>query len=109
MDAFIDLPYGAPGDRFLLSALVGHIRSTGRDYIIQGQQHCTFDEHTKPQSLDMWLRSECTSRRDTCQAVNELVDALVATGLVEVVEGLTCPDSGRRVKGLRLADPIRRK
>jgi hypothetical protein len=104
MDAFIELPYGAPADRFLLSELVGHIRSTGRDYIIQGQQHCAFDEHTKPQSLDRWLRSECTTRPDTCQAINQVVDALEATGVFEVVKRLPCPDSGRSCKGLRLVD-----
>jgi len=105
MDPFIELPYGEPRAGFHVSQLITHIRSTGRDYIIQGQQHCTSDEHTKPQSLDMWLRRECAGRPDTCQAVNQVVDALVATGRFEVVKGLACPNSGRRVKGLRLVGP----
>jgi hypothetical protein len=104
MHPFIKLPYGEPGAGFEVSQLISHIRSTGRDYIIQGQRHCTFHEHTKPHSLDMWLRTECTTRRETCQAVNSVVDELVASGLFEIVESLPCPDSGRLCKGLRLVD-----
>ena len=104
MDTFIELP---PGAGFRVSELVTHIRSTGRDYIIQGQQHCALDAHTKPQSLDVWLRRRFTGRHDTAQAVNQVVDALVATGQFEIVERLPCPESGRLVKGLRLLDPPR--
>jgi hypothetical protein len=101
LDQFIALPHGGPGAGFPLSALVAHIRSTGRDYIIQGQQNCTLQEHTKPSSLDAWLRQNYTGREDTRQAVNRVVKALVATGYFEV-DRLPCPDSGRRCKGLRL-------
>jgi hypothetical protein len=104
MDPLIKLPYGGPGAGFHASELVSHIRSTGRDYIVQGQQHCIFDEHTKPQSLDVWLRTKCAGRADTCQAVNQVVEALVATGLFEVVKKLPCPDSGSLCKGLRLVE-----
>ena len=104
MDPFIKLPYGGPGAGFRVYELVNHIRSTGRDYIIQGQQHCALDVHTKPHSLDVWLRAGFTTRHNTAQAVNEVMGALVATGRFEVVWGLPCPDSGRPVKGLRLLD-----
>ena len=105
MDAFIELPYGGPGAGFLVSELVSHIRSTGRDYIIQGQQECTLDSHTKPQSLDVWLRTRFATKPDAKQADNKVVEALVATGLFQVVKRLPCPDSGRRCKALRLDDP----
>lgn len=102
MDTFIKLPYGGPGAGFLVSELVSHIRSTGRDYIIQAQQNCTLENHTKPHSLDVWLRTRYARYKDRKQAVNEVVAALVATGFFEVAYGLTCPDSGGPVKGLRL-------
>ena len=105
MDTFIKPRYGGPGARFPVSDLVDHIRSTGRDYIIQGQQKSTLAKHTKPHSLDVWLRRRFPSRQDTKLADNEVVHALVATGLFQVVKGLRCPDSGRRCKGLRLVNP----
>ena len=104
MDTFIRLPYGGPKAGFYVSELVNHIRSTGRDYIIQGQQNCALESHTKPRSLDVWLRKRFTSRKDTKQAVNQVVQALIATGRFEVAY-LPCPDSGRRCKGLRLLSP----
>ena len=104
MDTFIKLPYGGAGAGFRVSELVSYVRSTGRDYIIQAQQNATLAKHTKPHSLDVWLRTQHASNPDTKQAVNQVVDALVATGRFEVVWGLPCPDSGRPVKGLRLLD-----
>ena len=101
LDQFIELPHGGPGAGFRVSALAAHIRSTGRDYIIQGQQHCALQGHTKPNSLDVWLRQNCTGQKDTKQAVNKVIEVLVATGYFEVAR-LLCPDSGRRCKGLRL-------
>ena len=109
MDTFIELPHGGPGAGVHVSELVSHIRGTGRDYIIQGQQKCTLDDHTKPQSLDVWLRTRFTTRRDTKQADNALVEALVATGLFELVRALRCPETGRLCKGLRLVDACDRE
>lgn len=101
MDTFIQLPHGGKGAGFYVSQLIAHIRSTGRDYIIQGQQHVTRKNHTKPQSLDVWLRQNFTSRIDVAQAVNEVIDRLVLTGLF--TEGkFNCPDSGESCKGIKL-------
>ena len=101
MDTFIRLPYGGKGAGFYVSQLVAHIRSTGRDYIIQGQQKCVLKRHTKPHSLDMWLRKGFTNRQDTKQADNQVVQALVLTGLF--TEGIfICPDSGNLGKGIKL-------
>ena len=94
----INLPYGGAFDEH---DLVAHVRASGRDYIIQGQQAVSFDEHTKPQSLDYWLR-QFGNNPNTKQAENSVLDALVATGLFEVIFDLVCPDSGKRCKGLRL-------
>jgi hypothetical protein len=105
MDTFVKLPYGGPGAGFGVSELVDHIRSTGRDYIIQGQQQVTLANHTKPHSLDAWLRIHYARNPDVKQAVNQVVADLVATGQFEVDLRLPCPDSGRLVKGLRLLDP----
>lgn len=105
MHTFIELSDGGRGAGFPVSELVAHIQRSGRDYIIQGQQKCTLANHTKPHSLDVWLRTRFTTRQDTKQADNAVVRALVATGLFEVAYGLICPDTGRPVKGLRLVDP----
>lgn len=94
----IHLSYGGQFDE---QALVNHIRDRGRDYIVQGQQACTLEDHTKPNSLDYWLR-QIAPNSDTKQADNTVVSQLVETGLFEVADGLKCPDSGRLCKGVRL-------
>ena len=44
-------------------------------------------------------------RKDTKQAVNQVVEALIATGHFEIAY-LPCPDSGRRCKALRLPSTV---
>lgn len=105
MSTVIKLPHGGKGAGFDVSQLKAHIRSTGRDYIIQGQQHCRLENHTKPHSLDVWLRKGFTNNKNTAQAVNQVIQALVDTEQFEEVDNLLCPDSGRRAKGLRLLNP----
>jgi hypothetical protein len=107
MDTFIKLPYGGPGAGFYVSELVDHIRSTGRDYIVQGGQNVTLAKHTKPNSLDVWLRTRFVTNADTRQTARAVMEALEATGRFRIAYGLRCPDSGRFVKGLRLLDPPR--
>ncbi len=94
----IDLPYGGEFDEH---DLVAYIRASGRDYIIQGQQAVSRDEHKKPKSLDYWLR-QFGNNPNTKQAENSVLDALVSTGLFKIINKLMCPDSGLRCKGLRL-------
>ena len=105
MDTFIKLPYGGPGAGFRVSELVSHVRSTGRAYIIQGGQNVTLAKHTKPNSLDWWLRTRFATNPDTRQTARAVMNALEATGRFRKVGGLRCPDSGRSVKGLRLLAP----
>ncbi len=96
----IQLPYG---DQFDKHRLIAYIRSSGRNYIIQGQQAASLVAHTKPQSLDFWLR-QFSKNPNTKQAVNSVIDSLVATGLFRFVRDLECPDSGRSCKGIQLAE-----
>lgn len=95
----ITLPYGG---QFNERDLVKHIRASGRNYIIQGQQTVAEADHTKPSSLDYWLR-QFAHNRDTKQAEASVIDALVNTGLFVSVKRLRCPDSGIDCKGLKLA------
>ena len=98
----IRLPHGGRNAQFDEQELVHHLRTGLRDYIIQGQKNCRLENHKKKQSLDYWLRSNFAKNPDTKQAVNDVVDDLVATGLFEVDKKLQCPDSGYKCKGLRL-------
>jgi hypothetical protein len=95
-------PTGGSGAQFNEQELVGHLKAHFRDYIIQGQQNCSLLKHTKPNSLDYWLRTNFAKEPDTKQAVNEVIDQLVATGKFAIIYGLACPDSGRPCKGLKL-------
>ncbi|MGO9529568.1 MAG: hypothetical protein ACLP3B_00145, partial [Syntrophobacteraceae bacterium] len=82
----IYLPHGG-GGKFDACELVKHIRASGRDYIIQGQQTASLVKHTKPHSLDYWLR-QFAKCHDTKQAVNSVCEDLVATGLFKVSDDL---------------------
>ncbi|HEX9884256.1 MAG TPA: hypothetical protein VGA79_09845 [Desulfobaccales bacterium] len=96
----ITLPYG--NNEFNSEDLKEYIIGTGRNFIIQGQVACRREGHPKPSSLDCWLRDNYARNPDTKQAVNEVIEALIDTG--EFEEGrFICPDSGRRVKGIRIA------
>jgi hypothetical protein len=102
MEHFIELPYGAPGEGFSVSYLITYLQASNKDFIIQGQRTCCLADHPKPNSLDVWLRRNFTSRQDKKQATNELMHEIIKTGLFE--EGwFTCPDSGRKCKGIRLS------
>lgn len=105
MTRMIPLP---PGAAFDAADLVHHVCSSGRDYIIQGHRWCKFDDHCKPNSFDFWLRKNYAEYPDRMQAISQVVEALVETGLFRVERNLICPDSGRPCKGLRLTDAGRR-
>ena len=101
MGTWISLPFGGANAGFHVAALVAHMDGHGLKYIIQGQTACALSAHPKPHSLDVWLRRNFASNRDTKQAVNEVIAHLVATGLFE--EGkFPCPGGGGRCKGIRL-------
>jgi hypothetical protein len=108
MHRYVRLPNGGPGARFRIGDLVRYIEQSGRDYIIQGQVDCALADHPMPQSLDYWLRERFARNKDVKQATNEVVTALVATGLFEDVPDLKCPDSGEPGRGLRLTAQLQR-
>ena len=101
MSTWIDLPYGGPGARFDAEELKIHIEQNDMGYIIQGQQACVLKDHTKPRSLDVWLRRRC-GKPDTKQAVNRVIEQLVRTGMF-YEDKFRCPDSGRCTKGIAIA------
>lgn len=96
----IETDYGAVFNEY---DLIKYIKKSGRNYIIQGQTACSKADHPKPKSLDYWLR-QFASNEDTKQADNSAMEQLVATGLFKESRNLVCPDSGRRCKGLVIAD-----
>jgi hypothetical protein len=96
--ARISLPQSKP-DTFTTDDLKNYIRTSGRNYIIQGQQQCTLNDHTKKLSLDYWLREKYN--HDQRQALNSVIGDLVATGEFEVGKFL-CPNRGRMCKGIKI-------
>ena len=102
MAYMINLPYGGNGSCFDSDELVSFVKDSLRGYIIQGQQNCSLEDHTKPRSLDYWLRVNYADNKDTKQAVNSVINTLVNTGRFEVVKKLQCPDTGNLCRGIRL-------
>ena len=94
----INLSYGGSFDE---QALVRHIRKSGRKYIIQGQQNHIHAAHTKPDSLDYWLR-QFAHNPNIKQADNKVIAQLVATGLFQESNNLHCPKTDQLCKGLIL-------
>lgn len=94
----ITLPDGRQFDECDLQAA---IQASGRNYIIQGQQNNRYADHSKPQSLDYWIRTRF-GNSDTKLAENIVMDQLVATGLFIEDNHLPCPHTGERCKGLRI-------
>jgi len=107
MDTWIRLPHGGRDAGFPLADLVAHIKASGRDYIIEGAQQVSLADHTKPHSLDYWLRTHATKRSDTKQMVRQVAHDLVATGLFREVRR-RCPDSNVVCKALELTAAARR-
>ena len=95
----ICLPHGDA--EFDSEDLIKHIRQSLRTYIIQGQVNCTRRDHPKTNSLDCWLRDNYARNPDTKQAVNEVIDALLATGVFRLGK-FKCPDSRKLCKGIEL-------
>lgn len=97
----IRLPHGGRDASFPVEDLVEHVRASGRKYMIVGGQNCLLADHTKPRSLDYWLRTRYARAAGTKQATKAVVEEVVATGRFEVRRE-RCPDSGRLCKALAL-------
>lgn len=99
MNTMVNPRYGTTFDAH---DLIDHIRSSGRTYIIQGQQAYALSDHSKPSSLDVWMRyNGDLNKKDTKQADNDVIKQLVGTELFS--EGqFKCPDNGRMLKGIEI-------
>ena len=96
----IELKY--KGHSFDEDVLIKYIKASGSDYIVQGQKSVSLANHSKPQSLDVWLRTTFPAKCDMKLADNYVLDALVRTGKFVIATNLKCPTSGQLCKGLRL-------
>lgn len=101
MKVIIDLTE-EDGGSFNLAALIRHLISEGRPYIIQGQQNCSLANHTKDKSLDYWLRQNVAAYPDRKQATNELVTNICSSGLFRQRSNLVCPNTQRECDGIEL-------
>lgn len=82
MDNKINLPYGGLGASFNVEELVALFKQRKVNFIIVGSQNSTLAAHTKPASLDVWLRNHKTVKNpNTRQACKEVIQDLVETGL----------------------------
>ncbi|SFV17154.1 hypothetical protein [Pseudoduganella namucuonensis] len=81
--------------------LIDFIKASGKNYMVQGQTLKKLESHTKPHSLDVWLRTRFSKMQDTKLADNYVIDALVETGKFVAAED-KCPKSGRLCKSIRL-------
>lgn len=97
----INLPYDN-NNTFHVCALLRYLVNVGRTDIIQGQQHVTLKNHTKPNSLDYWIRNNVAYNKDTAQATNEVISQLVGTGIFETDDQLICPDSKNPCNGIKI-------
>jgi len=97
----IFLPY-ANNKEIDVSILAKHIQESDYNYIIQGQKNVNYNKHTKPSSLDYWLRGKSISYKNTKQATNDVLKQLEDTDIFIIKHKLICPDSGRKCKGLIL-------
>jgi hypothetical protein len=102
----IDLPHGG-GARINEHELVDFVLAfkPPRSYIIVGASHVALAKYHKKRTLDYWLRQH-SQYPDTTQAVESVIDALVATGLFVDEEQLLCPESHRKCRGLRLSEMV---
>ena len=96
----IELQY--PGLAFDEQELIDFIKASGKKFLVQGQRNKTLENHTKLNSLDVWLRKRFPKKQDTKLADNYVIDALLKTGKFTATNDI-CPDSGRFCKSIRLA------
>jgi len=97
----ITLPYDN-NNTFHVGVLLRYLVKTGRFYIVQGQQHVILDRHTKPNSLDYWIRKNIAKNKDTAQATSEVINQLINTGIFEIDDNLMCPDSKNNCNGIKI-------
>lgn len=88
------------GGSFSVDALASKMSELGGAMVL-GPVKASLIEHTKPNSLDYWVRTNAAFRKDQMQAETRLIDQLVATGRFDRIH-MNCPTTGQRCMGLRL-------
>ena len=102
MNGIISLPHGGSGAGFSIKELVQHFNTNNLNYIIIGNSHLTYTNHKKSHSLDVWLRNlNNVNSKDTCQAVNVVIEEIVSTGLFRI-EKRQCTTTMRFCRALVL-------
>ncbi|EIK96064.1 hypothetical protein PMM47T1_13930 [Pseudomonas sp. M47T1] len=97
---WIPLPYGGAEAGFYARRLVDAFRELDKGEIVIGAVASKLDG-VKPHSLDYLLRSRYARNCDTKQAVQAVVDDLVATGLF-ARSRMDDPQTGREVDSIKL-------
>jgi hypothetical protein len=103
MDKII-LPY-AEHTVIPIMELIQYFQDNKLNYIIIGSTKVTLQNHPKPNSLDVWLRTlpNVIRYKDTCQSVNNVVSQLIKHESFSL--GLRkCPKSNRMCKALVFCD-----
>jgi hypothetical protein len=99
---WISLPHDN-NRQFHISSLIRMFIDRRITEIVQGQQHLVLANHTKPNSLDFWIRSTIANYPDVAQATNSVIDQVCGTGLFERAQ-VTCQDNQNICNGIRLVD-----
>ncbi len=100
MSTQLNLLYNG-GGQVDLAKLVEFVKNSGGVVII-GDAQLALNNHTKPYSLDYWLRTNGAVNPDTKQATNEWIDTvLLPTGLFERTVALDV-NTNRECKAIRL-------
>lgn len=100
----IKLLYAGLDVYFTVEELIKHFNTSKTNFIIIGASHVGLEKHKKLNSLDVWLRNHekvIGTKKNTCQAVNEVINNLIETGNFSV-EKRICPTSNRLCKALIL-------
>lgn len=101
MKKHITLVKGGSDAYFLVSELINHFKKEKINYKIIGATLVTLSKHSKPKSLDVWLRKHknVIGHEDTCQAVSSVITKLIS--LNQFSKGIRkCPTSNRMCKAL---------
>ena len=85
--------------------LIAHFRKNNLNFMIIGSTKATLQKHSKPNSLDVWIRTHpnILKYKDTCQSVNTVISQLIKHESFSL--GLRkCPKSSRMCKALVFCD-----
>lgn len=101
----IELPYSIKLPSFLLEQLIKEFQKRKTDFMIIGAQNHSLTKHTKPESLDYWLRNlKQVKQKNTRQACSKLINDLLGSGLF-IFDKRRCPVSGKLCNAIIIKRP----